>query len=146
MQNSKGNAIYKGVTQWRIRRVFDSGICPNNEKQLKKNLINSNLKGIKSSIKAIKTVFVLCFNQFLLPILNCVFFAFYTSLLILMFPHCVKSVQIRSFFWSIFSRIRTEYGEIRNISPYVFGHISHSAYRPKEHSSVFKRLSENVFL
>ena len=27
--------------------------------------------------------------------------------------HCMKSVQIRSFFWSVFSRIRTEYGEIR---------------------------------
>ena len=26
--------------------------------------------------------------------------------------HCVKSVQIRSFFWSLFSRIRTDYGEI----------------------------------
>ena len=26
--------------------------------------------------------------------------------------HCVKSVQMRSFFWSVFSRIRTEYGEI----------------------------------
>ena len=26
--------------------------------------------------------------------------------------HCVKCVQIRSFFWSVFSRIRTEYGEI----------------------------------
>ena len=25
--------------------------------------------------------------------------------------HCVKSVQIRSFFWSVFSNIRTEYGE-----------------------------------
>ena len=32
--------------------------------------------------------------------------------------HCVKSVQIRSFFWSAFSRTRTEYGEIRSISPY----------------------------
>ena len=29
--------------------------------------------------------------------------------------HCVKSVQIRSFFWSVFSRIRTEYGNIRSI-------------------------------
>ena len=28
--------------------------------------------------------------------------------------HCVKCVQIRSFFWSIFSRNRTEYGEIRS--------------------------------
>ena len=32
--------------------------------------------------------------------------------------HCVKSVQIRSFFWSVFACIRTEYGEIRSISPY----------------------------
>ena len=30
--------------------------------------------------------------------------------------HCVK--QIRSFFWSVFSRIGTEYGEILRISPY----------------------------
>ena len=28
--------------------------------------------------------------------------------------HCLKSVQIRSFFWSVFSRIRTEYGEIQS--------------------------------
>ena len=26
--------------------------------------------------------------------------------------HCVNCVQIRSLFWSVFSRIRTEYGEI----------------------------------
>ena len=26
--------------------------------------------------------------------------------------HCVKSVQIRVFFWSVFSRIRTEYGDL----------------------------------
>ena len=31
--------------------------------------------------------------------------------LLLLF-RCVKSVQIRSFFWSVFSLIRTEYGEI----------------------------------
>ena len=30
--------------------------------------------------------------------------------------HCVKSVQIRSFFWSVFSRIRTEYGAISYLS------------------------------
>ena len=39
-----------------------------------------------------------------------------------MMIHCVKkSVQIRIYFWSVFSRIRTEYGEIRSIrsiSPY----------------------------
>ena len=33
-------------------------------------------------------------------------------------PHCVKSVQIRSFFWAVVSRIRTEYREIRSISQY----------------------------
>ena len=30
----------------------------------------------------------------------------------------MKTVQIRSFFWSVFSRIRTEYGDILCISPY----------------------------
>ena len=30
--------------------------------------------------------------------------------------HCVKSVQVRSFFWPVFSRIRTEYGETRSNS------------------------------
>ena len=32
--------------------------------------------------------------------------------------HCVKSVQIRSYFWTVFSRIHAEYGEILRISPY----------------------------
>ena len=32
--------------------------------------------------------------------------------------HCVKSVQIRSNFWSVFSCIQTECGEILRISPY----------------------------
>ena len=31
--------------------------------------------------------------------------------------HCVKSVQIRSFFWSVFSHIRTEYGPEK--TPYL---------------------------
>ena len=30
----------------------------------------------------------------------------------------VKSVQVRSLFWSVFSLIRTEYREILRISPY----------------------------
>ena len=32
--------------------------------------------------------------------------------------HCVKSVQIQSYFWSVFSCIRTEYGDLRSKSPY----------------------------
>ena len=38
-----------------------------------------------------------------------------------------ESVQIRSFFWSVFSHIRTEYGEIlRTRKNSVFGHFSRS--------------------
>ena len=33
-------------------------------------------------------------------------------------PYCVKSVRIWELFWSVFSRIRTEYGEILLTSPY----------------------------
>ena len=40
--------------------------------------------------------------------------------------HCVKSVQIRSFFWSVFSCIRTEYGKIRTRKNSVFGHFLRS--------------------
>ena len=57
--------------------------------------------------------------------------------------HCVKSVQIRCFLWSVLSRIWTEYGEIRSISlriqseygkirtrkNSVFGNFSRSDYR-----------------
>ena len=32
--------------------------------------------------------------------------------------HCVKSIQIRSFFWSVFFRIWTEYGDLYRKSPY----------------------------
>ena len=32
--------------------------------------------------------------------------------------HCVKNEQIRSLFWSIFSCIRTEYGDLFRKSPY----------------------------
>ena len=51
------------------------------------------------------------------------------------YQHCLKSVQTRRFFWSVFSRIRTEYGEIRIQSKCgkiqirknsVFGHFSRS--------------------
>ena len=31
--------------------------------------------------------------------------------------HCVKSVQMRGFFWSIFPCIGTEYGDLRSKSP-----------------------------
>ena len=49
--------------------------------------------------------------------------------------HCVKSVQIWSYFWSVFPRIRTEYGriqsecgKIRTRNNSVFGQFSRSVY------------------
>ena len=43
--------------------------------------------------------------------------------------HCVKSVQIRSFFWSVFTYIRTEIQmqKIRSRKNSVFGHFSRSS-------------------
>ena len=38
--------------------------------------------------------------------------------IILSHYHCVKSIQIRIFFWSVFSCIRAECGELRSKSPY----------------------------
>ena len=32
--------------------------------------------------------------------------------------HCIKKCPYSALFWSVFSRIRTEYEEMRNISPY----------------------------
>ena len=37
------------------------------------------------------------------------------------FLHCVKSVRIRSFFWSVFLCIQTEYGEIRSPNAGKYG-------------------------
>ena len=42
--------------------------------------------------------------------------------------HCVKSVQIRCYFWSVFSGIWTEYRKIRTRNNSVFGHFSRSVY------------------
>ena len=65
----------------------------------------------------------------------------------------MESLQIWSFFWSVFSCIRTEYGEILRISPYsvrvqeirtgnnfVFGHFSRSGCvsKKKDNSSAPK--------
>ena len=66
---------------------------------------------------------------------------FKPSLTILHNCHLVKSVQIRSNFWSVFSRIRieygryfaslhiqSEYGKIRTRNYSVFGHFSRSVF------------------
>ena len=42
--------------------------------------------------------------------------------------HCVKSVQVGSFFWSAFSCIRTEYRKIWIRKNSLFGHFSRNVY------------------
>ena len=44
--------------------------------------------------------------------------------------YCMRSVQIRSFFWSVFSRIRTEYGEI------LRGLFSPIGHFPTNHNTI----------
>ena len=36
-------------------------------------------------------------------------------------PRCVKNVQIRSFFWSVFPRTQTKYGDLLRKYPYSAG-------------------------
>ena len=43
--------------------------------------------------------------------------------------HCVKSVQIRSNFWSVFSRVRSKCRKIWTINYSVFGHFSRTVNR-----------------
>ena len=42
--------------------------------------------------------------------------------------HCMKSVQIRSYFWSVFSCIQSKYRKIQTRNNSVFGHFSRSAW------------------
>ena len=58
--------------------------------------------------------------------------------------HCVKSVQIRSFFWSVFSRIRTEYGEIQTRKNSVFGHFLRSVFFHKCKNTVENKLLKTL--
>ena len=43
--------------------------------------------------------------------------------------HCLKKVQIRSYFWSVLSSIRTEYSKTRTRNNSVFAHFSGSITR-----------------
>ena len=51
--------------------------------------------------------------------------------------HGVKSVQIRGYFWSVFSCIHSEYRKIRTRNNPVFGHLSRSAHKNASHRVFF---------
>ena len=56
---------------------------------------------------------------------HCSIMRFYSSKKnIITVKHCVKSVQVWSFFWSVFSSIQSEYRKIRTRRNPVFGHFS----------------------
>ena len=46
--------------------------------------------------------------------------------ILLSFKHCMKSIQIRNFFLSVFSCVWTEYRKIRTRKNSVYGHFSSS--------------------
>ena len=69
------------------------------------------------------------------------------------FPHCVESVRIRSFFWSVFSCIQSEYRKIKARKNSVYGHFSRSAVlgqnlrfwiRENPYSSIFYAAIRNT--
>ena len=57
--------------------------------------------------------------------------------------HCVKRVQIRSHFWSVFSCIRTEYRIIRTRDNFVFGRFSRSDFF---HSMILCSVGNDYFM
>ena len=78
------------------------------------------------------------------PMDTCKIAPSYISIWVMNTPlHCVKSVQIRSIFWSLFYCIRTEYRKIRSRKYSVFGRFSRIAflgklYFQKNHGSIQK--------
>ena len=55
--------------------------------------------------------------------------------------HSVKSVQIRTFFWSIFSCIQSEFRKIRTRKNSKFWHFSRSVYTCEFHAYVWTLMS-----
>ena len=60
--------------------------------------------------------------------------------------HCLKSVQIRSFFWSVFSCFQSEYTKMRTRNNSVFGHFSHSAHISDLSGHVLEKVSISCFI
>ena len=58
--------------------------------------------------------------------------------------HCVKKCSYSEFFWSAFSRIRTEYGEIWSISPYSVRMRENKDQKNYEHRH-FSRSKKIIF-
>ena len=73
-----------------------------------------------------------------------VFLALGDSVLFNESHHCVKSVQIRSYFWFVFSCIQSEYRKIRTRKNFVFGHFSRSGFFPCLNTSSWDRKRSTI--
>ena len=65
--------------------------------------------------------------------------------------HCVKSVQIRSYFWSVFSCIRIEYGDLLQavlLFAFDMGSFLDTPFFPnnKKESNAYQIFNEVIFL
>ena len=58
--------------------------------------------------------------------------------------HCVKSVQIQSFFWSVFSSFWTEYGDLWRKSPYSVRKRENTDQKKLHIWTIFKKRSNLV--
>ena len=58
--------------------------------------------------------------------------------------HYVKSVQIRSFFWSVFSCIQSEYRKIQSSKKFVFGHFLNNDGKDDNKLKIRKKLEGMV--
>ena len=96
-------AWYAENLKWFTQKVYEIDLARNIKPE---NLYPKYIKGISfPGYKLLWCANTLDFAGIKLPFTNLQF-------------HCVKSVQIGSFFWSAFFCIWTEYREIQSISPY----------------------------
>ena len=85
------------------------------------------------------------FYQFILEILEGSVGANEYRMIFSLLQHCVKSFKIRSFFWPIFSCIRTEYRDLLRKSPYSV-RIHENADQKKLHIwTIFTQWDDNSF-
>ena len=90
---------------------------------------NSNYKSLTFFLqKAPLQIFDWVLNRSLKQQTQRSFFFFF--LLKQLMSHCVKSVEIRIFFWPVFSCIRTECRKTRTRKNSAFGHFSRNVKKP----------------
>ena len=88
---------------------------------MKWNYILRFTKSNQFDLPNLKTFEHLWLIYYLHSVCICIFFCDYIHFFT---DHCVKSVQIRSFFWSVFSSIQSEYRKIRTRNNSIFGHFT----------------------